>query len=308
MSMKRSGRILAALAVVAALAACGDDSTTPATTAPATTVPATTVPVPAAAELRIVSLSPTHTEILFAIGAGDAVVAVDEYSNFPPEASVVASSLSGFEPNVEAIAEYEPDLVVIGGDFTGLTEQLASIDIAVWSGEAPATLDGVYAQIIELGERVGRTEAARQVADDMRRRIDAAVASAANTSESLTYYHELDDTYYSVSATSFIGSVYALFGLTNITELGGVVGDYPQLSAEFIVESNPDIIFLACTVYCSTTAESVAARPGWESVSAVTNARIIALNDDVVSRWGPRVADFVELIASALDTAGASAG
>ncbi len=306
--MKRSGRILAALAVVAALAACGDDSTTPATTAPATTVPATTVPVPAAAELRIVSLSPTHTEILFAIGAGDAVVAVDEYSNFPPEASVVASSLSGFEPNVEAIAEYEPDLVVIGGDFTGLTEQLASIDIAVWSGEAPATLDGVYAQIIELGERVGRTEAARQVADDMRRRIDAAVASAANTSESLTYYHELDDTYYSVSATSFIGSVYALFGLTNITELGGVVGDYPQLSAEFIVESNPDIIFLACTVYCSTTAESVAARPGWESVSAVTNARIIALNDDVVSRWGPRVADFVELIASALDTAGASAG
>jgi iron complex transport system substrate-binding protein len=298
--MKRSGRILAALAVFVALAACGDDSTTPATTAPATTVPATTVPVPAAAELRIVSLSPTHTEILFAIGAGDAVVAVDEYSNFPPEASVVASSLSGFEPNVEAIAEYEPDLVVIGGDFTGLTEQLASIDIAVWSGEAPATLDGVYAQIIELGERVGRTEAARQVADDMRRRIDAAVASAANTSESLTYYHELDDTYYSVSATSFIGSVYALFGLTNITELGGVVGDYPQLSAEFIVESNPDIIFLACTVYCSTTAESVAARPGWESVSAVTNARIIALNDDVVSRWGPRVADFVELIASSL--------
>jgi iron complex transport system substrate-binding protein len=292
--MKRSSRILAALAVFAALAACSDDTAAPSTTAPAV------------AELRIVSLSPTHTEMLFAIGAGDLVVAVDEYSNYPPEALAVASALSGFEPNVEAISEYEPDLVVIGGDFTGLTAQLASLDIPVWSGEAPATLEGVFAQIVELGEQVGRPEAARQVADDMRRRIEAAVASVPEASSGLTYYHELDDTYYSVAATSFIGSVYSLFGLTNITELGGVVGDYPQLSAEFIVESNPDIIFLACTVYCSTTTESVAARPGWENLSAVTTARVIALNDDVVSRWGPRVADFVELIATSLTSVGAS--
>jgi iron complex transport system substrate-binding protein len=90
-----------------------------------------------------------------------------------------------------------------------------------------------------------------------------------------------------------------LFGLTNITELGGVEGDYPQLSAEFIVESDPDLIFLACTVYCSTTPESVAARPGWDGMSAVATGRVIPLNDDVVSRWGPRLVDFVNTIASA---------
>ncbi len=309
--MKTSSRIFAALALTTALVACGDDDATPATTAPATTAPATTAPATTQAPadaLRIVSLSPTHTEMLFAIGAGDLVVAVDDYSNYPPEAEAVKSALSGYEPNVEAIAEYDPDLVVIGGDFTGLTEQLAAIDIPVWSGDAPTSLEGVYAQIVELGEQVGRPDEAKTVADDMKARIDAAVASVPDNAAGLTYYHELDDTFYSVSSTSFVGSVYSLFGLTNITEVGGVEGDYPQLSAEFIVESDPDIIFLACTVYCSTTPESVAARPGWENLKAVTNVRIVALNDDVVSRWGPRLVDFVESIAAAVDASGVSAG
>lgn len=304
--MKTSSRMFAALALTTALVACGDDDATPTTTAPGTTAPATTQ-APADA-LRIVSLSPTHTEVLFAIGAGDLVVAVDDYSNYPPEAEAVKSALSGYEPNVEAIAEYDPDLVVIGGDFTGLTEQLAAIDIPVWSGDAPTTLDGVYAQIVELGEQVGRSDEAQIVVDDMKARIDAAVASVPDNAAGLTYYHELDDTFYSVSSTSFVGSVYSLFGLTNITEVGGVEGDYPQLSAEFIVESDPDVIFLACTVYCSTTPESVAARPGWENLKAVTNARVVALNDDVVSRWGPRLVDFVESIAAAVDAGGVSAG
>lgn len=269
-----------------AITACSDDSSPEAV---ATSGPS-----------RIVSLSPTHTEMLFALGAGDAVVAVDEFSNHPPEAGAVASSLSGFEPNVEAIAAYEPDLVVIGGDFTGLTDQLAAIDIPVWSGEAPGDLDGVYAQIVELGERVGRAEAGEELASEMRSQIDGLVASAPMLEEPLTYYHELDDTYYSVSATSFIGQVYARFGLVNITEAGGVDSDYPQLSAEFIVESGPDVIFLACTVYCGTTSESVASRPGWDQIPAVIHGDVVALEDDVVSRWGPRLVDFVELVAGAV--------
>jgi iron complex transport system substrate-binding protein len=293
MSMKRFSRIVAACTMLVAVAACSDDGATNSTT-------------PAPSGPRIVSLSPTHTEMLFAMGAGDLVVAVDEYSNFPPESAAVASALSGYEPNVEAIADYSPDLVVLGGDYAGLTPRLAAIDIAVWSGEAPVTIEGVYAQIVDLGDQVGRGAAARELADAMRARIDAAVASAPADSAGLSYYHELDDTFYSVSSTSFIGSVYALFGLRNITELGGVVGDYPQLSAEFIVESDPDVIFLACTVYCSTTAESVAARPGWQNLTAVTSGRVIALDDDVVSRWGPRLADFVELIAASLVANGAN--
>jgi len=257
---------------------------------------------------RIVSLSPTHTEVLFAIGAGDRVVAVDDFSNFPPEAAAVASDLSGFEPNPEAIAGYEPDLVVIGGDFTGLTEQLAALDIPVWSGDAPATLDDAYAQIVDLGVQVGRADAARAVVDGMRADIAAAVASIPAEAAGMTYYHELDDTFYSVSSTSFAGSVYALFGLTNIVEQSAVEGDYPQLSAEFIVETDPDLIFLACTVYCGITPETVAARPGWERLSAVTTGRVVPLDDDIVSRWGPRLVDFVSTIASALAATGSTPG
>lgn len=292
--MKRLTRPLALAGALALLvAACSDDTPAPGATG-------------ADAYQRIVSLSPTHTEVLFAIGAGERVVAVDDFSNFPPEAAAVASDLSGFEPNPEAIAGYDPDLVVIGGDFTGLTEQLAALDIPVWSGEAPATLEDAYAQIIDLGVQVGRADAAQAVVDGMRADIAAAVASIPAEAAGLTYYHELDDTFYSVSSTSFAGSVYALFGLTNIVEQGAVEGDYPQLSAEFIVETDPDLIFLACTVYCGITPEAVAARPGWDGLSAVTNGRVVPLNDDIVSRWGPRLVDFVTTIASALHTTGAS--
>ena len=292
--MNRFNRRCAAVVAAGVLlvAACSDDSQ-PDTTA-------------AGGPGRIVSLSPTHTEMLFALGAGDAVVAVEEFSNYPPEAAAVVSSLSGYEPNVEAIAAYEPDLVVIGGDYTGLTEQLAAIDIPVWSGEAPTTLEGVYDQIADLGEALGRGEQGRDLAETMRGEIEELFASAPMLEEPLTYYHELDDTYYSVSATSFIGQVYARFGLVNITESGGDASDYPQLSAEFIVESGPDLIFLACTVYCGTTPESVAGRPGWDQIPAVINGDVVPLDDDVVSRWGPRLVDFVELVAGAVSEVAAT--
>ena len=162
--------------------ACGDDAsessdtvaeTTEATVpAPATTVPTptTTVPAPATTvpgpeadgELRIVSLSPTLTEMMFAIGAGDDLVAIDEYSNYPPEALELPHELSGFEPNVEAIAGYEPDVVLISGDFTGLGGQLEPLDIEVWDGPAAVTLDDTYAQIEGLGELTGNQEEARR--------------------------------------------------------------------------------------------------------------------------------------------------
>ena len=286
----RSAALVAAGLI--SIAACSDDSSVDSTTS--------------AGPSRIVSPSPPHTEMLFALGAGDSVVAVEEFSNYPPEAEAVMSSLSGFEPNVEAIAAYDPDLVVIGGDYTGLTEQLAAIDIPVWSGEAPTVLEDAYGQIAELGARIGRAEAGEELAASMRAEIDALVADTEISAEPLTYYHELDETYYSVSAASFIGQVYGLFGLVNITETSGIDSDYPQLSAEFIVESGPDLIFLACTLYCGTTPDSIAERPGWDQIPAVVDGAIIELNDDVVSRWGPRLVDFVELVASAVAEASAT--
>lgn len=257
---------------------------------------------------RIVSLSPTHTEILWAIGAGDQVVAIDNQSNYPPEALERPSDLSGFEPNLEAIVDFEPDLVVVGDDFTGLTGQLQPLGISVWSGGSAATLDDVYTQIEALGALTGNFAEAVVLVAEMQAEIAELVTSIEPFDPTLTYYHELDDTLYSVTSSTFIGEVYGLFGLENIADPAGDTTDYPQLSAEFIVESGPDIVFLGCTVWCGSSPETVAARPGWDAIPAVVNNRVIEMDDDLTSRWGPRVVDFVRAVADALASVQVSAG
>ncbi len=251
---------------------------------------------------RIVSLSPTHTEILYAIGAGDQVVAVDSMSNFPADAAI--TDLSSYEPNVEAIAAFDPDLVVIGDDFTGLADQLAAIGVESWVSSAPVSLDEAYAQIVDLGSAVGRSEAASELADSMKADIEEIIAGAAQLPEGTSYFLELDDTLYSVTSNTFVGSIFDMFGLRNIADATEGDTDYPQLSAEFIVSQDPTLIFLADTKCCGASAETVAARPGWDVLSAVINGHVFGLDDDIASRWGPRLVDFVAAIADALKVAG----
>ncbi len=278
------------------LAACGgdDSSSAPDTSASEASAPAAAVPQ------RIVSLSPTHTEMLFALDAAEQVVAVDSLSNYPPEAASVLTDLSAFEPNVEAIAEYEPDLVIIADDSMGIKAQLEAIDIPVWIGLPPASLDDVYAQIDELAALIGRTEEAKAVVGTMRSAVESILAQAPMLDVPPTYYHELDDTYYSVTSNTFVGSLYELFGLQNIADASEGTSDYPQLSAEFIVSQDPDLVFLADTKCCAVTPESVAARPGWEGLSAVLNGHVIAMDDDLASRWGPRIVDYLYAIGDAI--------
>ena len=283
------------LSGAALLAACGGDDTSSDSTV------ADTSAVEQEAQ-RIVSLSPTHTEILYAIGAGEQVVAVDSMSNFPADAAI--TDLSAYEPNVEAIAEFDPDLVVIGDDFTGLADQLAAIGVDSWVSPAPVTLDEAYAQIADLGAVVGRSEAAIELADSMKADIDEIIAGAVQIPEGTSYFLELDDTLYSVTSNTFVGSIFERFGLRNIADATEGDTDYPQLSAEFIVSQDPTLVFLADTKCCGATAESVAARPGWDVLSAVVNGRVFELDDDVASRWGPRLVDFVAAIADALTTTG----
>ncbi len=162
---------------------------------------------------RVVSLSPTHTEMMFAIGAGDLLVAVDDFSNHPAEALELPNELSGFEPNVEAIAAFEPDLVLIGGDFTGLGDQLAELDIESWDGPAAVTISDTYAQIEQLGAATGNVAEAAELVSSMQTRIDEIVAAVPQPDAPLSYYHELDPTYYSADSTTFIGEIYSLLGL-----------------------------------------------------------------------------------------------
>jgi iron complex transport system substrate-binding protein len=250
--------------------------------------------------MRIVSLSPSATEMLFAIGAGPQVVAVDDYSNYPAEAVALGTALSGFEPNVEAIAGFTPDLVVIGYDPGGLVDQLTALSIPVFTAPAAATLDDAYAQIEQFGMLTGHVDTAVALSSQMQADIEAAVAQIVMPAEPISFYHELDNTYYSVTSNTFVGQIYSLFGMRNIADNAEAGNDYPQLSAEAIVSADPDIIFLADTKCCEQSAETVTARDGWSGMKAVSTGRIIALDDDVASRWGPRLVELVIAIRDAV--------
>lgn len=248
----------------------------------------------------IISLSPTATEMLYAIGAEDQILAVDSLSNFPAETAEKMQGLSAFEPNVEAIAALEPDLVVTDGTNPDLLGQLDALGIPHWEGMAAADFDDIHTQIEQLGAVTGKVGEAAEVVSDMTARVDAVTSSLAAPEAPLTYYHELDPTFYSVSPATFIGSIYTLVGLESIVAADS--GLYPQLSQEFIVDANPDFIFLACTIYCGETAESVAARDGWGDLAAVQNGAVIEMNDDIASRWGPRSVDYLEQVAAAVNS------
>ncbi|MDQ3953028.1 MAG: ABC transporter substrate-binding protein, partial [Actinomycetota bacterium] len=253
---------------------------------------------------RIVSLSPTATEMLFAIDAGEQVIAVDDQSDYPPE--VPTTDLSGYEPNVEAIASYEPDLVV-ATDAAAL-KSLADLEIPLLVHPAASDLDEAYEQIEQLGAATGHADEAAQEVERIRTHIDEIVTGVPDFDEPPTYYHELDDTYFTVTSHTFIGQVYALTGLRNIADEADKAGTgYPQLSAEYIVEADPDFIFLADSECCGQTPERVARRPGWDRIAAVQRGAVFDVGDDVSSRWGPRVVDFLEVVVDALKSVRAAA-
>jgi iron complex transport system substrate-binding protein len=254
-------------------------------------------PAGAATPHRIVSLSPTATESLFAIGAGKQVIAVDDQSDYPKRAP--RTSLSSYTPNVEAIAGYRPDLVVLSGDANSVVEGLRKLGIRVLVQEAATTFAGAYAQINQLGTVTGHKRSAAHVVAGMKKSIAQIVRSVPK--RNMSVYHELDPTYYSATSKTFIGRVYKLFGLRNIADAADSSGSgYPQLSGEYIVSANPGLIVLADTRCCGQSAATVASRAGWGGLAAVRNHRVIGIDDSVASRWGPRIVTFVRAVGKAL--------
>jgi iron complex transport system substrate-binding protein len=246
---------------------------------------------------RIISLSPTATEDLFAIGAGMQVVAVDNDSDYPPSAP--RTKLSGYTPNAEAVAAYKPDLVVVSYDGNHIVEALKKLKIPVLVEPTASTLDQAYGQIDALGKATGRPMQAESLVASMKKRIAAIVASVPHASPPITVYHELEPDLYSATSKTFIGRIYTMLGLKDIADAAGGAGSgYPQLSQEFVVAADPRLIVLADTVCCGQTVAKLDARPGWSTVAAVKNGDVLAVNDDVASRWGPRIVDFVAQVAS----------
>jgi iron complex transport system substrate-binding protein len=297
---------VAALALTAAFAtACGSTSDTPNAGPTGNGFPATVGSLTLDSQPhRIVSLAPSLTEMLFAIDAGQQVVAVDEYSTFP--ASAPKTKLSGYTPNAEAIAAYTPDLVVVSDDSEGIIGQLTALHIPVYQGKAAEGIDDTYRELTELGTLTGHGNEAQALVSQMRDQMGKLIASIPKRSTPLTYYYELDNTYYTVTSKSFIGALFTNAGLTNIADAGNAANPYPQLSAETILAANPDLIFLADTKCCGQNAGTVAARPGWGTLKAVTNKGVIPLDDDIASRWGPRVLDLQRSIVDAVAAAPAN--
>jgi len=321
--MRSLTRRLAVLAAAAALtvtaAACGGTTAASNSGATSGTSPAAgagqAFPVSIAAAngrvkvasrpTAILSLSPTATEMLYAIGAGSQVKAVDSLSDYPPQAP--RTKLSAYQPNVEAIVAEKPDLVVESGDTGQLTKRLAAFSIPVLELPAPSNFAGEIDEFGQLGQATGHVSQARQEADRVGTELHRIAAAAPHHAKPLTYYYELDQTYYSVTSSTFVGQLLALIGMKSIADQASGAaksGGYPQLSAEYIIKANPDYIILADTVCCHQDAAAVAKRPGWSGLTAVKDGHIIGLNDDIASRWGPRVTDLLRTVETAIAKGG----
>jgi iron complex transport system substrate-binding protein len=314
-------RIALLLTLLLMLAACGSDEPADTTADPTTssssdtTVPAETTtiqddgfPVTVSAAngpvdidekpTAIVSLSASATENLYAVGAGDQVVAVDDQSNYPEEAPI--TDLSGFTPNLESILDYEPDLVVITFDPGGLLEGLDVVGVPTLLLPSATSMDDAFNEIEVLGAATGNVGGAAEVVAGMQSGIDALVDEHKSQVEGTTIYHEVDNTLYSVSSSSYVGELYALLGLVNIADEADPDGfGYPQLSAEYIVAEDPDVIILAHAVY-GESIQTLAERPGWGDMNAIQNEAVVAADPDLASRWTPRSVDYLSQIAEAV--------
>jgi iron complex transport system substrate-binding protein len=252
----------------------------------------------------IISLSPTATEMLYAIGAGSQVKAVDDDSDYPRQAPM--TKLSGYTPNVEAIAGYKPDLVVISNNIDDITAKLTSLSIPVLDLPAAANLSQEYAEFDQLGQATGHARQAQREVTRLRSAISKIVAAEPARPTPLTYYYEVStDPYYSVTSTTFIGNVLSILHLKSIADTAkgaAAAGGYPSLSAEFILKANPDYIILSDTgpTGGGQTAATVSSRPGWSVMTAVKDKHIILINADIASRWGPRIVDLLQDVATAL--------
>jgi iron complex transport system substrate-binding protein len=249
----------------------------------------------------VVSLSPTATETLFAIGAGRQVQAVDKDSDYPTT-GLPTKRIDALNPSVEAVIgickitaahpSAKPDVVVISYDANDIKEKLTAVGVKVVEQLPPANVNQAYAQIEQLGKLTGHVTSADALAASIKSTIAKDVASVPkHPGKKLTAYYELDTTYYSLTSSTFVGSLLKSLGVVNIADAKNTSADggYPQLSVEYIVSADPKMIFLADTVCCKATAATVAKRPGFSKVAAVKDDEVIGLSDDVASRWGPRL-------------------
>lgn len=309
--MKRSTAavvlVAALLAVCGMLAACGT-STNPGASSANSSKGSGTFPLTVASAdgkisvkkrpTRIMSLSASATQMLYAIGAGPQVVAVDEYSTYPADAP--RTDLTGYETNAESYLPYRPDLVILAFEESPtVVSQLAALGIPTLLLPPAATLAGTYGQLEELGLATGHTASAAAEVARIKAQLDTVVASMGGRAKGLTYYQEIDPTLYTATSHTFIGALYSRLGMVNIADAAGDAGDgYPQLSAEYLLKANPEFVFLADDQCCGQSATTFAQRPGFSLLQAVKLHRVYTIPDPIASQWGPRIVTFLQMVAN----------
>ncbi len=283
------------LALTLLVAACGDDDQAVSSSMPPdagefpATVRGTEIPV---LPQRIVSLSATHTEVLYEIGAGPEIIGTDVFSDYPAAANET-EKIDAFNLSVEAVAALDPDLVILSFDPGDAVSGLAALGIpaVLFAAPGPPTLEDVYSEWSDLGTATGHNDEAAALIEQVSSDIAAILAQKPETVRAFTYFLELDSTLFTAGTGTLLDSVFGMLGLQNIADPAD--GPFPQLSPEYVIGADPDFVFLADTVCCGQSAVTVAARPGWNQMTAVNNGDVIELDDSVASRWGPRLVDLV---------------
>jgi iron complex transport system substrate-binding protein len=257
-----------------------------------------TVQIPSRPD-RILSLSASATQMLYAIGAGNQVVGVDKYSTYPPDAP--RTKFTGYESSAEDYLYLRPDLVIFAFETGTLVQQLRVLHIPALVLAPATSFAGVYSQLAELGQATGHESGARDVKSSLASYLSSTARRVGDAGRGKTYYIEVDPTYYTATSKTFIGAEFSLFGMRDIANAAQSADGYPQISAEYVLKENPDYVFLADTVCCQQTAATFARRPGFSVLTAVKLHHVVPVNDSVASQWGPHTIEaFVSLLARVL--------
>ena len=241
---------------------------------------------------RIISLSPSITEILFEIGSGNQVIAVDNLSNYPNEAPI--TDISAYDPNVEAISLLNPDLVILSYNIKNLKAALKKIGIETIYLPAPLNFEDILDQIDYLGLQTGNEDKAKKLISKMKNRMKT-LQKLRENEKATKIYHEIDPNYYSPSKFSFIGDIYQKLNYKNVADKADISNlGYPKLSPELIISENPDLIVLPGKD--NKYVEKVKLRPGWGYIEAVKKNNFLLTNNDIASRWGPRILNFASIL------------
>jgi len=311
-------RIFAAIALIAALlvtACSGGESATPTPTpteepTPAPTAEPTATPEPTpgpvvvadsdgveltfeARPARIISFAPGTTEILYAIGAGAQVIAVDEWANYPPEIEGL-ERVKYIDPDPEHVLSLNPDLLIMATAQQPQVAPFRDLGLNVMFTIEPESIEGVLEQILFLGLVTGHTEEAEALVAEMRARIAAVEEAVAEVEEGPRVFYELSSDLYTAAPDTFIGGALTLLKAQNVA--AGAETAFPQLTAEALIEANPEVVLLSDAAW-GESLETVSARPGWDAIDAVINQRVHGVDPDTGSRPGPRIVDALEEMA-----------